>query len=90
MTSSAQENGVEDQLAQAISASKDFDELFAALDNAGNVLGSVKDYSAARLKEKIDKLREAVKAGVGKELLLRGITRTAGLRGKVAELLDNE
>jgi predicted DNA binding CopG/RHH family protein len=95
MPSLAPESGAEDQLAQAISQSKSFDELFEALDNAGKVSGSEKDYSADKLKARINELLEAFKAGAKQDgiiyqRLIRSITRTGGLRDKVAELLENE
>ncbi|MBI5152981.1 MAG: hypothetical protein HZA36_00755 [Parcubacteria group bacterium] len=86
--------GPEEEVREA----KDFNALYSILDNLKMVRGSQKEYTAERLKEKIDELRGFFKAlpknednsGYLDGPLLTGITSTHGLRKKVRELLGKE
>lgn len=67
----------------AIPGAKDFPELFRALDAAGGLQGSEKFYSVQELKNDINKVHMG-------ELEIDKITRTGGLRQRVADLLKLE
>lgn len=90
---SHRQEGIESK--KLIAGAKSFEELYCILDQIGEVPGSQKVYSAARLKEKIEevkKILEQIPQDERKEYfhgsLLDGITRTHGLRDKVRELLS--
>lgn len=72
----------ENEILPAISEAQTFEDLFAALDEIGELKGS-RVYTAGELKEDIGKVR-LVRGLIGK------ITRAGGLRDKVAELLEKE
>ena len=66
-----------------IKDSKNFGELFYALNDAGNIKGSEKSYSGEELISIINKVRSG-------ELDIDYVTRTHGLREKVFLLMDQE
>lgn len=66
---------------KSILNTNNFDELFEVLDKIGAIEGSRRFYSTKELKSIIEEIRE------GKSNL-RAVTRTAGLRDKITELLE--
>jgi hypothetical protein len=62
---------------------ENFDDLYKVIEQAGGVPGSYEYYNPSRLKEIIDKVRNG-------EVWINAVTRTAGLRDKVRELLKDE
>jgi hypothetical protein len=87
--------GAEDvNIEERIHEASSFEELYAALDEKGTLIGKSETYSSLMLKNIIDMARKAVD-DMGKQptadlSVIKGITRTAGLRNKVIDLLAAE
>ncbi len=76
---------------EQIDAATNFEELYDALDRQGSLMGTDETYSSLMLRSLIEKARQAVDL-MGKEptadlTVIKTITRTAGLRNKVIDLL---
>lgn len=67
---------------------ENFEELYLAFDGIKEVEGSQKRYTASRLKEKTEFIRNLVKQTGSKsfDVPFNNITRTHGIRAKVMEL----
>lgn len=76
------ENKQETNPEQAIASASNFKELESVLDSLGPIKGSEEIYSPDSLIDKINRVQNG-------EIRLEYITRTHGLRDKVAELLGN-
>ncbi|HOX10819.1 MAG TPA: hypothetical protein P5323_04025 [Candidatus Moranbacteria bacterium] len=73
----------QEELKKNISEVKSFDDLIKTVEKGGGIEGSQEFYDAKKLKNVIDKVRKG-------ELGITYITRTGGLRQKVADLLALE
>lgn len=68
---------------RVIRRSENFDELYAALDKLGGLVGSKRPYSSKELKAVIEGVRKG-------KLPLRALTESGGLYDKVEELLKQK
>ena len=80
-----------DNVEAQIGETRDFDELYAVLDRRMTLVSTQGTYSALTLKGLIDEARKAVDH-MGDDTsvdlgVIKKITRTAGLRNKVVDLL---
>jgi hypothetical protein len=75
---------------QMIQDCESFEELIEVLDNVCPMQGSRKEYSAERLKEKIEQLRSFLSRVPFDQVPWNLITRTHGLRAKCMELFYYE